>query len=32
MAEATAALRQSLEAAWAAEDRLNELLAERGIA
>ena len=30
--EATAALKEALEAAWAAEDRLNELLAERGIA
>jgi type I restriction enzyme M protein len=30
--EATAALREALEAAWAAEDRLNELLVERGIA
>lgn len=32
VAEATAALKQSLEEAWAAEDRLNQLLAERGIA
>ena len=32
VAEATDALREALEAAWAAEDRLNELLAERGIA
>jgi type I restriction enzyme M protein len=32
VAEATAALRDALGAAWAAEDRLNELLAERGIA
>jgi len=32
VAEATAALKEALDAAWAAEDRLNELLAERGIA
>ncbi len=32
VAEATTALKAALEAAWAAEDRLNELLAERGIA
>lgn len=31
VADATAALRQALEAAWAAEDRLNELLTRRGI-
>lgn len=30
--EATAALREALDAAWAAEDWLNELLAKRGIA
>lgn len=30
--DATAALKDALEAAWAAEDRLNERLAERGIA
>jgi type I restriction enzyme M protein len=30
--EATDALREALEAAWAAEDRLNLLLADRGIA
>ena len=32
VAEATAALKEALEAAWAAEDDLNRLLAERGIA
>jgi type I restriction enzyme M protein len=32
LADVTTALREALEAAWAAEDRLNELLAERGIA
>jgi len=32
VAEATAALKQALEEAWAAEDHLNRLLAERGIA
>ena len=32
VAEATAALKDALEAAWAAERRLNQLLAERGIA
>jgi len=32
VSEATEALRQSLEAAWEAEDRLNALLAERGLA
>jgi type I restriction enzyme M protein len=32
VAEATAALKQALEEAWAAEDRLNQLLADRGIA
>jgi type I restriction enzyme M protein len=32
VADATAALKEALEAAWADEDRLNELLAERGIA
>ena len=32
VAEATAALKEALEAAWAAEDRLNQLLSERGIA
>ncbi len=32
VAEATAALKEALEAAWAAEDRLNKFLAERGIA
>jgi len=31
VAEATAALKDALEAAWAAEDRLNALLAERGL-
>ena len=31
VADATAELRAALETAWAAEDRLNELLAERGI-
>ena len=31
VAEATAALKEALDAAWAAEDRLNELLAERGL-
>jgi type I restriction enzyme M protein len=31
MAEATASLREALETAWGAEDRLNLLLAERGI-
>ena len=30
--EAMKALREALDAAWAAEDRVNELLAERGIA
>lgn len=30
-AEATAALKEAFEAAWAAEDQLNKLLAERGI-
>ena len=32
VAEATAAVQEALEVAWAAEDRLNMLLAERGIA
>lgn len=32
VAEATAALKQALEEAWAAEHHLNQLLAERGIA
>ena len=32
VAAATDALRDALEAAWAAEDRLNQFLAERGIA
>ena len=32
VAEATAALRDALTSAWAAEDRLNELLMERGLA
>lgn len=32
VAEATAALKHALEDAWAAEDRLNQLLAEQGIA
>jgi type I restriction enzyme M protein len=32
VAEATLALRHALESAWAAEDRLNALLSERGIA
>lgn len=32
VAEANAAVRQALDAAWATEDRLNRLLAERGIA
>jgi type I restriction enzyme M protein len=32
VAEATAALKEALEAAWVAEDDLNRLLAERGIA
>ena len=32
VAEATAALKEALDAAWAAEDRLNALLAERGLA
>ena len=30
--EATQALKDALDEAWAAEDRLNQLLAERGIA
>lgn len=30
--EATAALTQTLDAAWAAEDRLNQLLVDRGFA
>jgi type I restriction enzyme M protein len=32
VAEATSSLRDALEAAWAAEDHLNRLLADRGIA
>jgi type I restriction enzyme M protein len=32
VAEATGVLREALETAWAAEDRFNRLLAERGIA
>lgn len=32
VAEATVALKEALEAAWSAENRLNQLLAERGIA
>ena len=32
VAEATLALKAALDEAWAAEDRLNQLLAERGIA
>lgn len=31
VAEATAALKEALDAAWAAEDRLNALLADRGL-